>query len=400
MSAWRRWLHGAAGVVNPLGWVVLGLGALLAVVAVVAHWREAAVLAAACLLLLVLALPFLVGRTTVEVALQLQPQRVVAGDAVAASITVTNLAQRRLLPTQLEVPVGPVVHRYAVPSLGATGRRGASHEENLTIRTERRGVIPVGPVLTRRGDPLGLSSVDVTWTGVTEIMVRPRMVALEALGAGLLRDLEGVSTDALSQSDLAFHALREYVPGDDLRHVHWRSSAKAMGAGGDTDLLVRQYLDTRRSHAAVVVDDSPDVWRSTDDFETAMSVAASIIRRSILDEFDVSFACGRRASTGADGHAALDALCRAETGEVGLVTAAQRVAAASPDASVVFLLTGALAHFEDLQRASVSFPPEVPRFALVVDPTASPSVVDVAGLPVLQVPTQEDAPALLQWSVR
>ena len=40
-------------------------------------------------------------------------------------------------------------------------------------------------------------------------------------------DLEGVPSDQLSMSDLAFHALREYVPGDDLRHVHWRSSAKA-----------------------------------------------------------------------------------------------------------------------------------------------------------------------------
>src|SRR4051794_659948 len=67
MSASPRWLHRAAGVINPIGWVVLGLGGLLAGVAAVAHWREAAVLAAACLLLLALALPFLVGRTTVDV---------------------------------------------------------------------------------------------------------------------------------------------------------------------------------------------------------------------------------------------------------------------------------------------------------------------------------------------
>jgi uncharacterized protein (DUF58 family) len=384
------------GVVNPIGWVVLGLGVLLGVVASAAQWREVAVLSAACLLLVGLALPFLVGRTTVRVDLRLQPERVVAGDSVAAGITVTNLAVRRLMPTVLEVPVGPVLHRYAVPGLA----EGESHDENLTIRTERRGVIPVGPVVTRRGDPLGLCSLDVEWTGVTEIMVRPPMVPLEALGAGLLRDLEGVSTDALSQSDLAFHALREYTPGDDLRHIHWRSSAKAMGVGGEGALLVRQYLDTRRSHAAVVVDDSSAVWASPDEFETAMSVAASIIRRSILDEFEVSFACGHRASSGADGHVALDALCRAELGDVGLVVAAQRVATAAPDTSVVFLLTGALAPFQDLQRAAAAFPPEVRRFALVVDPSARATVTEVAGLPVLRVPTKEDAPQLLQWSVR
>jgi uncharacterized protein (DUF58 family) len=383
-------------LVNPLGWVVLGLGVVLAGVAWVAQWREVAVVSAACLLLVALALPFLLGRTTVRVVLRLQPQRVVAGESVASSITVTNVAPRRLLPTVLEVPVGPVVHRYAVPSLAP----GESHEEILTIRTDRRGVIPVGPVQTRRGDPLGLCSVDLSWTGVTEIMVRPPMVGLEALGAGLLRDLEGVSTDDLSPSDLAFHTLREYTPGDDLRHVHWRSSAKAMAAGAGSDLLVRQYLDTRRSHATVVVDDRAAVWRDPDDFETAMSVAASIIRRAVLDDLDVSFACGHRASAGAGGHVALDALCRGEVSDVGLVTASQRVAPAATDTSVAFLLTGALAQFEDLQRASAAFAPEVRRFVLVVDPTASASVVEVAGLPVLHVPTKEDAPALLQWSVR
>ncbi len=389
-------LRALLGVINPIGWVVLGLGLLLAVVAAVAAWREVAVLAAACLLLVALAVPFLVGRTSVRVDLRLQPERVVAGDSVAASIAVTNVAPRRLLPTTLEVPVGPVLHRYAVPALAA----GGTNEENLTIRTERRGVIAVGPVVTRRGDPLGICSVDVEWTGVTEIMVRPPMVPLEALGAGLLRDLEGVSTDALSQSDLAFHTLREYSPGDDLRHVHWRSSAKAMAAGGEAALLVRQYLDTRRSHATVVVDDDVASWAGSDDFETAMSVAASIIRRSILDEFDVSFACGHRASTGANGHIALDALCRAETGDVGLVRTAQRVAAAAPDTSVVFLLTGSRAPFQALQRAAAAFPPEVRRFALVVDPSAKATVTEVAGLPVLHVPAKEDAPALLLWAVR
>jgi uncharacterized protein (DUF58 family) len=387
-------------VVNPVGWVVLALGSALAVVASVAQWREVAVLSAACLLLVALAVPFLAGRTSVRVDLRLQPERVTAGESVAASIAVTNLASRRMLPTLLEVAVGPALHRYAVPSLGAAGRRGDSSEENLTIRTERRGVIPVGPVVTRRGDPLGLCSIDVHWTGVTEIIVRPPMVGLEALGAGLLRDLEGVSTDALSQSDLAFHALREYAPGDDLRHVHWRSSAKAMAAGGDTALLVRQYLDTRRSHATVVVDDAAGSWTDPDDFEIAMSVAASVIRRSILDEFDVSFACGRRAATGVGGHLALDALCRAETGDVGLVRAAQRAATAAPDTSVLFLLSGAEAPFRDLQRAAAAFPSEVRRFAMVVDPSAAPTVTEAAGLPVLRLAAKEDAPALLQWSVR
>ena len=113
---------------------------------------------------------------------------------------------------------------------------------------------------TVHGDPLGLVRRTVAWTERTELFVHPLTVSLESLGAGLLRDLEGTVTPDLSMSDLAFHALREYQPGDDRRYIHWRSSAK------HDRLLVRQFLDTRRSHLAVVVDTSPEVYaRDVDD---------------------------------------------------------------------------------------------------------------------------------------
>ena len=215
----------------------------------------------------------------------------------------------------------------------------------------------MGPATTRRGDPIGIFSRDMVWTPVREVLVRPPMVPLDSLGAGLLRDLEGVSTDALSQSDLAFHALREYVPGDDLRHIHWRSSAKVMASGGDSSLLVRQYLDTRRSHAAIVVDDVESSWADPDDFESAMSVAASIAVRAVLDDFDVSFVCGDTASTGTDGHLALDAVCRAEHGRAGIVKSARRATQVASDCSLLFLIGGPDTEFTDMLRGAAAFPP-------------------------------------------
>ena len=391
----RTGARAALAVVNPLGWTLLVLGVLLALLAARMGWLEAAVIAAACLILVLLALPFLLGRTSVAVDLDLEPQRVTAGDSVVAGLQVTNVAQRRLLPTLLEVPVGAAVHRYPLPPLAPGGR----HEETFTIRTERRGVIPVGPAMTRRGDPLGAFSRDVAWTPLTEVMVRPPMVPLESLGAGLLRDLEGVETDAISSSDLAFHALREYVPGDDLRHVHWRSSAKAMASGGENQLLVRQYLDTRRSHATMVVDDRPESWRHEDDFETAMSVAASLAVRAVLDEFEISFVCGRHAASGQDGNLALDAVCRAELGEEGLVSGGREASRLAPDTSVLFLLAGTGTAFEELLRAAAPFAPEVRRYALVVEPGARTRVTDVGGLPVLHLGALADLAGVLRWSV-
>lgn len=393
------------GVVKPVGWLAVVLGLLLVVAGRLLHWREVVVLGTAGLLLVLLCLPWLVGRTRVRVDLELDPQRVVAGQSVVAALKVTNVGGSRLRSVRLDLPVGEGVYRYDLPGLAA----GATHEEDFTIRTERRGVIPVGPATIRRGDPLGVASRDLTWAGVTEVLVRPPMVALDSLGAGLLRDLEGVSTDAISQSDLAFHALREYVPGDDLRHVHWRSSAKAAGSGavGGSNLLVRQYLDTRRSHATIVVDDDADAWRDAGadgDFETAMSVVASIVVRAILDEFETSVVVGPQVSSGGDGNRALDTLCRAGLGQgtpdrSGLVAGARSAARAAPDTSLLFLLGGVGTDFTTFQRAAASFGPEVRRLAIRVDPTDRSRVTDAGNLPVLHLASRDDLAALLQWSV-
>jgi len=392
---WRRGARSAVGVVNPLGWTLLVLGVLLVLLARRTDWVEAEVVATACLLVVVLALPFLLGRTSVAVVLELEPQRVTAGESVVAGLTVTNTAERRLLPTMLEVPVGTAVHRYPLPSLAV----GARHEESFTIRTSRRGVIPVGPAMTRRGDPLGAFSRDVAWTPITEVLVRPPMTPLESLAGGLLRDLEGVTTEAVTSSDLAFHALREYVPGDDLRHIHWRSSAKVMASGGDSSLLVRQYLDTRRSHATIVVDDRPEAWGDEDQFETAMSVAASIAVRAVIDDFEVSFVCGDHATSGETGSRALDAVCRAEPGRRGLVAGGRDAARMAPDTSLLFLIGGTGTTLEDHLRGGAPFAPEVRRYAITVDPAGRSRVTDAAGLPVLVLAELGDLGPVLRWSL-
>ncbi len=392
----RQRLNDALEVIKPIGWLVLGLGLGALLVATFTLWRELAVLGTASLALVVLALPFLLGRTSVAVDLRLQPERVAAGESVAAGVLVVNQASSRLVPTTLEVPVGSAVHRYGISSLAP----GAAHEESFTIRTERRGVITVGPAMTRRGDPVGIFSRDVVWTPVREVLVRPHLVPMESLGAGLLRDLEGVSTDAVSQSDLAFHALREYVPGDDLRHIHWRSSAKVMASTGESALLVRQYLDTRRSHATIVVDDRLASWSDPDDFETAMAIAASIAVRAVLDEFDVSFVCGAHASSGSDGYLALDAVCRADFGHRGLVESGRQASMLAPDTSLAFFVAGSESQFTDLLRSAAAFPPEVRRFGIIVDPAGNSRVTETGGLPVLHLAAKEDLGGLLRWSVR
>jgi uncharacterized protein (DUF58 family) len=362
--------------VSPLGWTVLAVGLGSWWLTVRYAWVELAMVAVACLVLLLACLALAVGRARVRIRVDVEPTRVTVGDPATGRIEVTNTSRRGLLPLLVELPVGDTAARFALPTLGA----GRTHEELFVVPTRRRGVVPVGPATTVHGDPLGLVRRTVAWTERTELFVHPFTVGLESLGAGLLRDLEGEVTPDLSMSDLAFHALREYQPGDDRRYVHWRSSAK------HGRLLVRQFLDTRRSHLAVVVDTGPEVYGAgEDDVELAISCAASLALRSILDEQDTTVVCHGQTASRTTAPLTLDALSRAEVGPVDVFGSAGEASALAPDASVAVLVTGGARPFIQLQRTLGQFEPEVIKVALVVDADQQVGVHRVGDLVMLHV---------------
>src|SRR5699024_7558402 len=86
----------------------------------------------------------------------------------------------------------------------------------------------------------------------------------------------------LSSSDIAFHALRDYAPGDDRRHVHWRTTART------GKLMVRQFEETRRSHVVVALDNLAEHYASDDEIELAVSAAASIAAQTCRKEMQLT----------------------------------------------------------------------------------------------------------------
>jgi hypothetical protein len=239
----------------------------------------------------------------------------------------------------------------------------------------------------------------VRWAGAVELLVRPATVDLAGLPVGQLRDLEGVPSDQLSMSDLAFHALREYVPGDDLRHVHWRSSARA------GQLLVRQYHDSRRTSALLLVDTRSDAYAHPDDFELALSVAASVTTRAAHDGYDLTLVCGDRTvgdSTVAwDPSSVLDTFCRAglEPGRdlPDLVTSGL---AAGYDASMLFLVTGAAQAVDELQQVVGLVPGDLWAGVIRCGVSAESGLAEYAGRPILTLSTLGQLPAAMAEVVR
>lgn len=377
--------------VTPFGWTTLALAGFGWLLAALFGWRELALLAAVLLAGFAIACGFTIGRMNLAVTLEADPLRVTVGESSAARVSVTNLARTPVLPIGLEFPVGEALGRFTLPALGA----GASHDEVVIIPTQQRGVIELGPVVTQRGDPFGVVRREVTWTQRLELFVHPRRVPLEPLGAGLLRDLEGHTTNDTSMSDLAFHTLREYAPGDDRRYIHWRSSAKVSSASGSGTFLVKQFLDTRRSHIAVVVDADEASYADEAEFELAISVGASVAVRALADEMDLTIVVGEHAASRPHPALALDTFSRAGHGPWPLAPSTGRLTQLAPDVSVAILVSGSRAGFGCFARARAHLAPEVHTFAITAERGAAMALRQASGMAVLTVGNLNDLPRVL-----
>ena len=254
-----------------------------------------------CLVALGLAVPLALVPRPGRASVVARPARTVAGTPIHGVLLVSAGRLPALSPA---VEVGGLVGRSMRL---ATVRPGRPREEVFEVPAQRRGVYDLGPVRLVQSDPLGLVRRHRTWAQPTEVLVRPVVTPLEAGSMAGRPDLEGMPSEQLSLSDLAFHSLREYVPGDDLRHVHWRSSAKA------DQLLVRQYLESRSMQAAVLLDAEPGSYRTDDEFELAVSIAASVAVQALADGVHVTLTCGARVVEAESPDALLDACCRLVT---------------------------------------------------------------------------------------
>ena len=114
------------------------------------------------------------------------------------------------------------------------------------LPTSQRGVYDIGPVEIPRADPFGLCRTVQRMGEPQRIAVHPRLLAMHPLPTGISRNLEGPSSDTSPQGTVTFHRLREYVVGDDLRTVHWPSTAHA------GKLVVRHNVDTAQPYTVVL----------------------------------------------------------------------------------------------------------------------------------------------------
>jgi uncharacterized protein (DUF58 family) len=228
---------------------------------------------------LLAALPLLaaayVGQTRYRLACTraVEPSRVPVGSAARVLLRLSNLSR---------LPTGTLLLEDRLPyALGSRPRLvlerlGGQRTSTVayTVRAEVRGRYDVGPLVVRLTDPFGLCELSRSFSTVARLTVVPQVVGLpnvrlagEFAGGG---DSRARSVAVHGEDDIA---TREYRNGDDLRRVHWRSTART------GELMVRREEQPWESRATIVLDTRRQGHRGegpTASFEWAVSAAASV----------------------------------------------------------------------------------------------------------------------------
>jgi uncharacterized protein (DUF58 family) len=251
---------------TPRGITVLGGGLAVTACGLVLHYPELIGLGSLGIIAAGAALALVARTPRVTVTRTIEPVKVTRNSprGAVARVTVRGAARRTVPAMAARDLAGPGTCPFPVPRL----RRGEPWEMAVPLPVGRRGLVPSGPLLVDRDDPFGLAHRTLNTGAASVLYVRPRTVPLPEVSASLARSVDGPQADNTTEGSLAFNSLRDYVPGDELRHVHWRASAHA------NKLVVKQHVDMAYAAVAVVLDTSCDA--GPDAFDVAVDCAASV----------------------------------------------------------------------------------------------------------------------------
>jgi len=254
------------------GWAVLVLGVAVILLGRLFGWVELYALGLGTIALVGIAILLVRTRLfSLAVRRSVRPARLHVGESARVELAVANRGRMTTPLLTLRDPVaGTVGARVRLAPLPAGRERQAAYR----LPTTRRGIVTVGPLEALRTDPLGLARTRLTVSGVVEVIVYPRVHRISPPPGGREQPA-AVRNRAFAQASRrdTFAGLREYVAGDDLRLVHWRSSART------GELVVRQDEQPRPQATAVVLDVRRTAHAGSS-LEQAVSVAASVVLAS------------------------------------------------------------------------------------------------------------------------
>jgi uncharacterized protein (DUF58 family) len=274
-------------IVTKRGWGVSAAGAALMGAGFLFGYPEMTVLGLVALTAILVALAHAALRPELAVRRAVDPDRVSRGEGSTVTLTIRNTGRFGAATLIAQDRCGWGTSSAAtVPVPLLRLRRGRETDVSYPVPTTRRGVVHVGPLQLTRRDPLGLVSNTGGHGDTTQIWVYPKAHPMRAVPAGITRSLDG-RLDRVPHGAITFDTLREYVIGDELRHVHWRTSARV------GELMVREHVDTSLPRLVVLLDDRLESWpafegMTCEEFESACEAAASVITAAVREDLPIT----------------------------------------------------------------------------------------------------------------
>lgn len=210
------------------------------------------------------------NRPSLAVSRRISPVTVYEGDHAAVSLLFSNTRGTVRHLTLTDEVAGLGTAEFSVAGVGRSERLTATYR----ILCRPRGVYPIGPVTISVADPLGLAAVTGTAGPIDPLVVYPAVEDLTGYPSirGRSVALNAIRPDHNQAGGEDFYTLREYQRGDDLRRVHWPSSAHR------DVLMIRQMETPWQARALVLLDIRAEVYESEASFEHAVRGAASVVR--------------------------------------------------------------------------------------------------------------------------
>ena len=342
----RRIRRFFASYVSPLGWAVTGAGIACLIAVPFLGWYELLVFGIVAMVMMLAAIVLSLGNTRFHASIVVSNHRVTVGDTVSVIVGIDNTGRTPTTTARGYLPIGDAHERFNIPMLAP----GQSKQTDVEFRTVSRAIMPIGPLRIRKGDPFGLVRHEKELADLITVFIHPRTVRLDTLNAGVPRDLEGQPSGQIVDDDLDFYGLREYEPGDDVRNVHWLSSAKT------GTLMIRQYEATRRTDTTVTISVNPDDYIDSQEFELAVSVHASIGVQCLQQNRPVTAHAGSTHAIPRNATEFLDGCSGIDPDIDDNPNLAQTTLEHAPDASFYFFTVGRLKTIDDIKHMVLALP--------------------------------------------
>lgn len=226
--------------------------------------------------ILAIALPVitavLIGRVRYRLLARrhVDPVRVTSGQPVRVQLELSNQGRmpaglmlfEDTLPRGLGSP-----QRFAVDRMGPLWRRAVTYQ----VTPPRRGHFEIGPLSVRISDPFGFIELSRSFKSTSPLVVTPPVVPLQAIPlVGATAESGERRLRAASVGSAEDVTVREYRRGDDLRRVHWRSTARV------GQLMVRREEEPWQDRATIVLDSRRGAYPDSATLEWVISAAASV----------------------------------------------------------------------------------------------------------------------------